>query len=249
MLYQKDEILLANDSLDYEKAPTSASTLQRISLSDPGDKKRGIQEDRNIFSDNDNDINENNKVVINNDLDLSINRENHSVNNVMNNLDMKKKGVTSNDKNHRNNKNQKDVKAEVKQSFSTITTNIKNQSLSLRVSKQQICTVIDAHPPRCTHFDALRFFTGPALPLNRILPTPTRILQMSSDQPGCLHVNMDLFKWAVNMYPFISSELIADTLALALQVPMNVYIYTYIYIYVYMCIYIYIYIVYIQYIV
>jgi hypothetical protein len=187
MLYQKDEISLLNNDLS---------------------------DDRNISSSNGNGnenniVYENNKVVTNSGLDSSIDSgDEYGVNNIMNNVDLKVKSFAPNDRNHKNNKNQKYKKPEVKQS---------HQSLSLRVSRQQICTVIDAHPPRCTHFDALRFFTGPALPLNRILPVPTRILQMSSDQPGCLHVNMDLFKWAVKLYPFISSELIADTLALALQ--------------------------------
>ncbi|MFO7912573.1 MAG: hypothetical protein R6V15_10465 [Desulfotignum sp.] len=28
------------------------------------------------------------------------------------------------------------------------------------------------------------------------------------EQPGCLHTNMDLYKWAYKFYPWISSELI-----------------------------------------
>jgi hypothetical protein len=35
------------------------------------------------------------------------------------------------------------------------------------------------------------------------------------EQPGCLHANMDLYKYAIWFTPFISSELIADCFDLA----------------------------------
>ncbi|MDX2227651.1 MAG: hypothetical protein SFY92_11255, partial [Verrucomicrobiae bacterium] len=31
-----------------------------------------------------------------------------------------------------------------------------------------------------------------------------------SDQPGCIHANMDLYKWAYKLLPWIPSELVAD---------------------------------------
>jgi hypothetical protein len=77
------------------------------------------------------------------------------------------------------------------------------QSLPLRVSPEQIESLINPpssaiQPPiprlRCTHFDAIRFFTPSSLPLNVISPTPTRNTVDQFDQPGCIHVNMDLFK-------------------------------------------------------
>src|SRR5690625_5217333 len=31
------------------------------------------------------------------------------------------------------------------------------------------------------------------------------------EQPGCIHTNMDLYKWAFKLYPWIPGELLADT--------------------------------------
>ena len=65
----------------------------------------------------------------------------------------------------------------------------------------------------CTHYDAVRFYTEEAKPLNKF--HMTRDEQPSFDQAGCLHVNMDLYKWAYKIYPYISSDLIADCFELA----------------------------------
>jgi hypothetical protein len=69
---------------------------------------------------------------------------------------------------------------------------------------------------RCSHFDAYRFFTPPARSLNLI--TPTRESQPDLDQPGCLHANMDLYKWAYKLSPLVSSELVADCFELAREI-------------------------------
>ena len=61
---------------------------------------------------------------------------------------------------------------------------------------------------RCSHFDAFRFFTAPARPLNVL--APTRETQHALEQPGCLHANMDLYKWAYKLSPLVPSELVAD---------------------------------------
>ena len=66
---------------------------------------------------------------------------------------------------------------------------------------------------RCTHIDAYRFFTPAALPLNPI--EPTRATQPDLDQPGCLHANMDLYKYAMWFSPYVGSDLIADCFELA----------------------------------
>jgi hypothetical protein len=65
----------------------------------------------------------------------------------------------------------------------------------------------------CSHFDAFRFFTAPARPLNRLQPTRDEIPQL--EQRGCLHANMDLFKWALKLEPFSPAELVADCFDLA----------------------------------
>ena len=66
---------------------------------------------------------------------------------------------------------------------------------------------------RCSHFDAFRFFTPAARPLN--LLQPTRESQLANEQPGCLHANMDLYKHSYKLSPLVPSELVADCFELA----------------------------------
>lgn len=35
------------------------------------------------------------------------------------------------------------------------------------------------------------------------------------EQPGCLHANMDLYKWAYKLSPLVSSDLVLDAFVLA----------------------------------
>ncbi|WP_418607061.1 3-methyladenine DNA glycosylase [Georgenia sp. SUBG003] len=64
--------------------------------------------------------------------------------------------------------------------------------LPLRLGQAGTDAVVESHPIRCSHFDAFRFFTEPARPLNRL--QPGRTTQLDLEQPGCLHANMDLVK-------------------------------------------------------
>lgn len=66
---------------------------------------------------------------------------------------------------------------------------------------------------RCTHFDAFRFFTPEAAPLNSIQLTRAETTQ--HDQPGCIHVSMDLYRFAYKIAPFIPSDLTGDAFELA----------------------------------
>ena len=68
-------------------------------------------------------------------------------------------------------------------------------------------------PVRCTHYDAFRFFTPGARPLNKLAPTLDG--RVDNEQPGCVHVTMDLFKWAMKAQPWVSAELAADAFELA----------------------------------
>jgi hypothetical protein len=68
-------------------------------------------------------------------------------------------------------------------------------------------------PLRCSHFDAYRFFTEPAT--RRNADELTRDGQVAAEQPGCVHANMDLYKWCYKLGPLIASELLMDTLDLA----------------------------------
>jgi hypothetical protein len=65
----------------------------------------------------------------------------------------------------------------------------------------------------CSHFDAFRFFTEPAAQRNA--GTPSRSDQSGWEQPGCVHANMDLYKWCYKLGPLIESELLMDCLELA----------------------------------
>ena len=73
--------------------------------------------------------------------------------------------------------------------------------------------VVEERGIRCGHFDAFRFFTPPARPLNIL--QPTREAQPDNEQPGCLHANMDLYKWSYKLAPLAPAELIADCFELA----------------------------------
>ena len=83
----------------------------------------------------------------------------------------------------------------------------------LRLDVEAVAAVVEERGVRCGHFDAFRFFTPAARPLN--LLQPTRADQAQLEQPGCLHANMDLYKWAYKLSPLVASELVADAFALA----------------------------------
>lgn len=92
---------------------------------------------------------------------------------------------------------------------------VRHGRVPLRLSRSETDDVVRSHPLRCTHFDAYRFFTDTARPLN--LTVLDRGNQVGDEQPGCIHAGMDLYKWAHKLSPLTSSELVADTFELALQ--------------------------------
>lgn len=93
---------------------------------------------------------------------------------------------------------------------------VRHPSWPLRLSPDEIADVVEEQGLRCTHIDAYRFFTPPAVPLNdRAL---TRATQADDDQGGCLHATMDLYRWAFTLSPFVGSDLVADCFALARDV-------------------------------
>ena len=83
----------------------------------------------------------------------------------------------------------------------------------LRLGGPGTDTVVESHRVACSHFDAFRFFTGPARPLNTL--QPGRDDRPAFEQPGCLHAGMDLYKHAFRLTPLVPSELVADCFALA----------------------------------
>ena len=90
---------------------------------------------------------------------------------------------------------------------------IRHPTWPLRLPAGAIAEVVEEQGLRCTHFDAFRFFTAEAAPLNA-LPL-TRVGQRAFEQPGCLHANMDLYKWSRKLSPLTSSDLVADSFELA----------------------------------
>ena len=92
-------------------------------------------------------------------------------------------------------------------------TDTPRHALPLRLGRAGTDAVVEAHQLKCTHFDAYRFFTPPARPLN--LTVLTREGQAANDQAGCVHVAMDLYKWATKLGPLVPGELLLDTFALA----------------------------------
>ncbi|MEY4137281.1 MAG: hypothetical protein RL205_1409 [Actinomycetota bacterium] len=90
---------------------------------------------------------------------------------------------------------------------------IRHSDFPLRLAPEEIVGTVHEVGLRCTHIDAYRFFTPEAMPLNPI--EPTRATQPDLDQPGCLHANMDLYKYAMWFSPYVGSELVADCFELA----------------------------------
>lgn len=90
---------------------------------------------------------------------------------------------------------------------------LRHGQVPLRLSAAETDAVVDSMPLRCTHFDAFRFFTEPAAEMNA--GTPSRRDQPSWEQPGCVHANMDLYKWCYKLGPLVASELLFDCLELA----------------------------------
>ena len=90
---------------------------------------------------------------------------------------------------------------------------IRHRAWPLRFPPEEVARIVESQPVCCSHFDAFRFFTPAARPLNRL--QPERATAGQFEQRGCLHANMDLYKWAFKLAPFTPSELIADCFALA----------------------------------
>jgi hypothetical protein len=88
-------------------------------------------------------------------------------------------------------------------------------SHKLRLPPEKLARFVESQNLCCTHYDAYRFFTPPAKPLNIIKPDLETRLQ--NEQAGCLHANMDIYKWATKLWPWVGSDFIAKTFFLALE--------------------------------
>ena len=83
---------------------------------------------------------------------------------------------------------------------------VRHSQFPLRMNPDELAAFVESRPVVCSHFDAYRFFTEAAQPLNRL--RPTRLTMEHYEQPGCLHTNMDLYKWAFKGMPWVPSELV-----------------------------------------
>ncbi len=84
----------------------------------------------------------------------------------------------------------------------------RHEDLPLRLSPAETDAVVERERLVCSHLDAFRFFTPSAVPRNAL--TPTREAQVELDNPACLHVGMDLYKWAAKLTPLVPSALVLD---------------------------------------
>jgi hypothetical protein len=93
---------------------------------------------------------------------------------------------------------------------------VRHEYLELRLGSAATDQVVRANRIRCSHIDAFRFYTPEAVPLNEL--RPTRENQRDLEQPGCLHANMDLYKWAYKLSPALPSELLMDCFELSWRI-------------------------------
>lgn len=83
----------------------------------------------------------------------------------------------------------------------------------LRLPQSEIDALVESRSICCSHHDAFRFFANDARPMNRLQPSLKSRIAM--EQPGCVHANMDLYKWAAKSMPWTGSELLVDCFELA----------------------------------
>lgn len=85
---------------------------------------------------------------------------------------------------------------------------VRHEQIPLRLPDDEIAEFVESRPLLCTHFDAFRFFTEKARPMNRHDLSRETFSEM--EQPGCVHTNMDLYKWAFKLFPWISGDVIRE---------------------------------------
>ncbi|WP_202863666.1 3-methyladenine DNA glycosylase [Ornithinimicrobium avium] len=93
---------------------------------------------------------------------------------------------------------------------------LRHQGWPLRLGREGTDAVVESHTVACSHFDAFRFFTPDAAARNTL--SPTREGQVATEQPGCLHAAMDLYKWAFKLSPAVPGDLTLRAFELAREV-------------------------------
>ena len=83
----------------------------------------------------------------------------------------------------------------------------------LRLVDEEIAAFVESQNVRCSHFDAFRFFTPRARGLNVL--NPAHDTRFVDEQPGCIHANMDVYKYATKFYPWTSSDTVVEAFEIA----------------------------------
>ncbi|MEH3155959.1 MAG: 3-methyladenine DNA glycosylase [Gordonia paraffinivorans] len=89
----------------------------------------------------------------------------------------------------------------------------RRHEVPLRLGATETDRVVERQGLRCTHFDAFRFFTADAV--GRNARPLSRGTQVATEQPGCVHAGMDLYKWATKLEVLVGSDVVVDALTLA----------------------------------
>ena len=92
---------------------------------------------------------------------------------------------------------------------------IRHADYPLRLPQEELAQFVESQNLCCTHYDAYRFFTPLAKPFNLFQPDLSTRIQ--KEQAGCLHANMDIYKWATKLWPWIGSDFIAKAFLLAME--------------------------------
>lgn len=92
---------------------------------------------------------------------------------------------------------------------------IRHQGHALRLPPEELARFVESQSLCCTHYDAYRFFTAEAAPRNAFRPTLEA--RPEFEQGACLHANMDLYKWAAKLWPWVGSDLVGRAFALAAE--------------------------------
>jgi hypothetical protein len=87
--------------------------------------------------------------------------------------------------------------------------------LPLRLPQQAIDDLVNQKRVQCSHYDAFRFFAPDSKKLNR--KELTLHSRRENEQAGCIHANMDLYKWAAKLMPWVGTDLLWQTFELAMK--------------------------------
>lgn len=90
---------------------------------------------------------------------------------------------------------------------------VRHQGWELRLGPEELAAFVESRSLCCTHYDAFRFFTPEARPRNSLQPVLETRLDL--EQGGCLHANMDLYKWSAKLWPWVGSDLVGECFELA----------------------------------